>query len=71
MPVALGAHLPLPDRRCATAPRLGRVILQTEDGDLLRLELAAQGLVRGESRQPGADDANAHFTEPANKPCTK
>ena len=71
--VALGAHLALADGRCARPPGRHRVGVVAEDGDLRRLEPAcAQGLVRGEAREPRSHHRNrAHFTEPASSPCTK
>ncbi len=73
VPVALGAHLPLTDRRRLSPPDGGRIVLGTEDGDLAGLEPAApQDLVRREAGEPGPDDRDAHyFTEPASSPCTK
>ena len=75
MPVRLGAHPPLPDARRALAPDLGRVGVRAEDADLLCGEPAVpQGGVRGECRQPAADDGtprrrvHRYFTEPASRP---
>jgi hypothetical protein len=71
--VALGAHLPLPDRRGAHPPRRRGVGVRPEDRDLAGREGPAQGLVRGEARESGAHDRDArhYFTEPASSPCTK
>ena len=72
VPVALGAHLALPDRCSPTPERPRRVVVRAEDGDLLRLELAAQGLVRREPGEAGPDDRDTHYlTEPASSPWTK
>src|SRR5581483_2880379 len=70
--VALGSHLPLPDRGGAAAERRGGVVVGAEHRDLLGRELAPQRLVRREPGQPGAHDRDTHyFTEPASSPWTK
>ena len=55
------------------APDGHRIGIGAEDRDLARRERAAQGLVRGEARQPGSDDGDLrhHLTEPASSPWTK
>src|SRR5579864_341981 len=70
--VALGAHLPLPDRRGVAAERRGRVVFDTEHRDLLRRQGAPQRLVRREPGKARAHDRGLHyFTEPASSPWTK
>ena len=72
MPVALGAHLALPDRRGPAPERRGGIVVEPEDRDLVRLEVPAQRLVRRESGEAGSDDGDLHyFTEPASSPWTK
>ena len=73
MAVALRAHLLLPDRGGAHTPDRRGIGIRSEDCDLARPERAAQRLVGGEPREPGADhrDASHYFTEPASSPWTK
>ena len=70
MPVALRAHLALSDRLRPPPPDGSRVVLGSEDDDLLRLEAASQRLVGGEPCETGADDGHTghYFTEPASRP---
>ena len=78
MAVRLGPHPALADAGRPPPPDLGRIGVRAEDGDLLRGEPAVpQGGVRGECRQPAADDGtprsrvHRYFTEPASRPWTK
>ena len=72
MPVALRAHLLLPDGRRALPPHRGRIRIRSKDGDLTWLEPAvAERLIRSEAGKPAADDTDGHFTEPASSPWTK
>ena len=76
VPVALGAHSPLPDGGGAHAPRGRRVRVRSEHGDFGRREPPmAEGYIRREAGEPGADDCapfrHGYLTEPASRPCTK
>src|SRR5581483_2145258 len=59
--VALRPHLALADRGRTAAEGRGRIVLEAEDGDLVRLELSSQRLVRREACEPGADDRDGHL----------
>ena len=65
MAVALRAHPPLPDRRRPHPPGRCGIRVGAEDDDLVRREPAVpQRRVRGEPREPAADDGDAapfHF----------